>query len=85
MKFRAIPVFAAAAMLSLAACGGSGEGEAGTTGDTTAVENAVPVAPPAMGPDTMAPMGTDTAMAGMSHDSMPGMSHDTMAKDSGQM
>ena len=60
MKFRAIPVFAAAAMLSLAACGGSGEGEA-ETGDTTAVENAAPEAPPAMGPDTLAPaMGTDT-------------------------
>jgi len=85
MKLRAIPVFAAAAMLSLAACGGSGEGEA-ETGDTTAVENAVPVAPPAMGPDTMAPaMGADTGMAGMSHDTMSGMSHDTMATDSTKM
>ncbi len=85
MKFRAIPAFAAVALLSLAACGGSGEGEA-ETGDTTAVENAVPVAPPAMGPDTMAPaMGADSGMAGMSHDSMPGMSHDSMATDSTTM
>jgi len=60
MKARTLSLFALAAIVSLAACGGDDEGE-GTTGDTTAVETAVPVAPPAVDTSMVAPMDT-TAM-----------------------
>jgi len=55
MKARTLTVFAAAALVSLAACGGGDEGE-GTTGDTTAVETAAPVAPPAVDTSMVAPV-----------------------------
>lgn len=70
MKARTLSVFAAAALVSLAACGGGDEGE-GAAGDTTAVETAAPVAPPAVDTSMVAPPAPmDTTAGAMGGDTM---------------
>lgn len=81
MKARMLTVFAAAALVSLAACGGGDEGE-GTTGDTTAVETAAPVAPPAVDTSMVAPTTPMDTTGGMGGDTTGGaMGTDPTAGD----
>lgn len=75
MKIRTLSIFAAAAIVSLAACGGGDE--AGDTGDTDTTTVAPAPLPAPLPPATGDTMGTDTGMAGMDT-----MTHDTMTKDS---
>ena len=69
MKIRTLSIFAAAAIVSLAACGGGDEAaDTGETGGDTATVAPAPMPaplPPPMGGDTM---GMDT----MTHDTMGG-------------